>query len=133
LVLAGLGFGVLVLAIHLFAGPDGKVHWAWLMLTYLIHTAGELCLSPIGLAMVTRLAKPEETGLAMGGWFLSVAMGNFVAGRMAALVGGHGSDAALGAAGYVPVFQQLFWIGLVMGAIYFIASPLLNRLMHGVR
>lgn len=133
LVLAGLGFGVLVLAIHLFAGPDGKVHWAWLMLTYLIHTAGELCLSPIGLAMVTRLAKPEETGLAMGGWFLSVAMGNFVAGRMAALVGGHGSDAALGAAGYVPVFQQLFWIGLVMGAIYFIAAPLLNRLMHGVR
>ncbi len=133
LVQAALGFGVLVLALQLFAGPDGKVHWAWLMLTYLIHTTGELCLSPIGLAMVTRLAHPGETGLAMGGWFLSVAMGNFVAGRMAALVGSHGGDAALGAAGYVTVFQQLFWIGLVMGAIYFVAAPLINRLMHGVR
>jgi len=130
---AGLGFGLLVLAIHFFAGPDGKVHWAWLVLTYLIHTTGELCLSPIGLAMVTRLANPSETGLAMGGWFLSVAMGNFVAGRMAALVGSHGGDAALGAAGYAAVFEQLFWIGLVMGAIYFIAAPLINRLMHGVR
>jgi POT family proton-dependent oligopeptide transporter len=133
LVQAGLGFGLLVLAIHFFTGADGKVHWAWLVLTYLIHTMGELCLSPIGLAMVTRLAKPEETGLAMGGWFLSIAMGNFVAGRMAALVGSHGADAAMGAAGYATVFQQLFWIGLVMGAVYFVAAPLINRLMHGVR
>lgn len=133
LVQAALGFGVLVLAIQFFAGADGKVHWAWLLLTYLIHTTGELCLSPIGLAMVTRLAKPSETGLAMGGWFLSVAMGNFVAGRMAALVGSHGGDAAMGAAGYAAVFEQLFWVGLVMGGIYFIAAPLINRLMHGVR
>jgi POT family proton-dependent oligopeptide transporter len=60
-------------------------------------------------------------------------MGNFVAGRMAALVGSHGGDTALSAAGYAAVFEQLFWIGLVMGAIYFIAAPLINRLMHGVR
>ena len=51
--------------------------------TYLIHTMGELCLSPIGLSMVTKLAAEKETGMAMGGWFLSIAMGQYVAGIIA--------------------------------------------------
>jgi proton-dependent oligopeptide transporter, POT family len=82
---AAVGFYVLVFAIDHAVGANGKISWVWLTLTYLIHTMGELCLSPIGLAMVTKLARPEETGLAMGGWFLSIAMANFVAGRIAAI------------------------------------------------
>ena len=135
LVGAALGFYILVFAIGNTVGEDGKISWVWLTLTYLIHTMGELCLSPIGLAMVTKLARPHETGLAMGGWFLSIAMANFVAGRIAAIAsggGGHG-EAAGSLVQYADTFTQLFWLGIVIAALYFFAAPLINRLMHGVK
>jgi proton-dependent oligopeptide transporter, POT family len=134
LVGAALGFYVLVFAIENFVGENGRISWIWLTLTYLIHTMGELCLSPIGLAMVTKLARPEETGLAMGGWFLSIAMANFVAGRIAAIAsGGGGHEGAGSLAQYAEVFTQMFWLGLVIAVIYMVAAPLINRLMHGVK
>ncbi|MCB1607093.1 MAG: oligopeptide:H+ symporter [Xanthomonadales bacterium] len=136
LVGAALGFYVLVFAISNFVDANGKISWMWLTLTYLIHTMGELCLSPIGLAMVTKLARPQETGLAMGGWFLSIAMANFVAGRIAAIAsgggGGHG-EAAGSLAQYSDTFMQLFWIGIVIAVVYFLFAPLINKLMHGVK
>lgn len=132
---AALGFYVLVFAIEHFAQASGKISWAWLALTYLMHTLGELCLSPIGLAMVTKLALPEETGLAMGGWFLSIAMANFVGGRMAAIAagGGGGHEAVGSLATYSAVFEQMFWLGIAIALLYFLAAPLINRLMHGVK
>jgi POT family proton-dependent oligopeptide transporter len=135
LVGAAVGFYILTFAIRNFAEEGGRISWVWLTLTYLIHTVGELCLSPIGLAMVTKLAKPEETGLAMGGWFLSIAMANFVAGRIAAVASGgaaHG-EAAGSLAHYADTFGQLFWIGIVIAAVFFLFAPLINRLMHGVK
>jgi proton-dependent oligopeptide transporter, POT family len=131
-----IGFYVLVLAIKSFAAADGTISWVWLTLMYLIHTLGELCLSPIGLAMVTKLARPSETGLAMGGWFLSIAMANFVAGRIAAIAsgGGGGHEEAAGSLSqYADVFQQLALLGIVIAAIYFFLAPLINKLMHGVK
>ena len=116
-------------------GDTGKISWTWLTLTYLIHTMGELCLSPIGLAMVTKLARPHETGLAMGGWFLSIAMANFVAGRIAAIAaggGGHG-EAAGSLTQYAGVFNQMFLLGIVIAVVFFLFAPLLNRLMHGIK
>ena len=132
---AALGFYVLVFAINNMAEADGRISWIWLTLTYLIHTMGELCLSPIGLAMVTKLARPQETGLAMGGWFLSIAMANFVAGRIAAIAsGGGGHEEAAGSLmQYASVFNQLFLIGIVIAVAFFLAAPLINRLMHGVK
>jgi POT family proton-dependent oligopeptide transporter len=132
---AALGFYVLVFAIEHFAQADGKISWVWLALTYLIHTLGELCLSPIGLAMVTKLALPKETGLAMGGWFLSIAMANFVAGRIAAIAagGGTGHEAAGSLAAYADVFNQMFWMGIAIALAYFLFAPLINKLMHGVK
>ncbi len=132
---AALGFYVLVFAINNMAEADGRISWIWLTLTYLIHTMGELCLSPIGLAMVTKLARPQETGLAMGGWFLSIAMANFVAGRIAAIASGGGAhDQAAGSLlQYASVFNQLFLIGIVIAVAFFLAAPLINRLMHGVK
>lgn len=132
---AAIGFYVLVFAIEHFVGANGKISWAWLALTYLIHTLGELCLSPIGLAMVTKLALPEETGLAMGGWFLTIAMANFVAGRVAAVAAGGGSGQAAGGslAAYADVFQQMFWLGITIALVYFLFAPLINRLMPGVK
>jgi POT family proton-dependent oligopeptide transporter len=133
---AAVGFYVLVFAINNFVEDGGKISWVWLTLTYLIHTMGELCLSPIGLAMVTKLARPHETGLAMGGWFLSIAMANFVAGRIAAIASGGGAghgEAAGSLAQYADTFQQLFFIGIVIAAVYFLAAPLINKLVHGVK
>ncbi len=134
LVGAALGFYILVFAINNTAGADGKISWIWLTLTYLIHTMGELCLSPIGLAMVTKLAKPSETGLAMGGWFLSIAMANFVAGRIAAVASGGGEgDGGSSLVQYASTFNQLFLLGLVIAVLFFLAAPLINKLMHGVK
>jgi|CXWL01.1.fsa_nt_gi POT family proton-dependent oligopeptide transporter len=132
---AAIGFYVLVFAITHMVGDDGKISWVWLTLTYLIHTMGELCLSPIGLAMVTKLARPQETGLAMGGWFLSIAMANYVAGRIAAIASGGGNhdEPAGSLIQYADVFQNLFYLGIAIAIAYFLFAPLINRLMHGVK
>ncbi|HBK54877.1 MAG TPA: MFS transporter, partial [Xanthomonadales bacterium] len=129
-----LGFYALVFSIQFMQGADGRVPALMLTLCYLLHTMGELCLSPIGLSMVTKLARPKEVGLAMGGWFLSVAMGNYVAGLFAAIAasGGHGASAG-SIEGYASVFGQLFWLGLGVGAFFLLVAPLINRLMHGVK
>lgn len=130
------GFYAIVFAIDFMQNDAGKVPALMLMLCYLIHTMGELCLSPIGLSMVTKLAKPREVGLAMGGWFLSVAMGNYMAGLIAAVASGGGEghgDAAGSIAQYGSVFNQLCMTGLVLAAVFFVFSSLVNRLMHGVK
>ncbi len=131
---AAIGFYILVFAINsaLSAGST-EISWMWLTLTYLVHTMGELCLSPIGLAMVTKLARPDETGLAMGGWFLSIAMANFVAGRVAAIASGGAAEGGSSLAQYGATFQQLALLGIVIAVLFFLLSPLVNRLMHGVK
>ncbi len=130
----GLGFYALVFAAGNMQDESGRVPWVMIMLCYLIHTMGELCLSPIGLSMVTKLARPSETGLAMGGWFLSISTGNYVAGQIAKMAASGGGDAEAGSlTGYVQVFDQLFWSGLIAAVVFFILAPLINKLMHGVK
>ncbi len=85
---------------------------------------------PIGLSMVTKLAPVRLVGLGMGGWFLSTAIGNNLAGLFAAGVSGESGmtvDSAL--SGYT--FG--FWILLSGGVLLFLIAPLINKLMHGVR
>ena len=130
----GVGFYVLVFAAGNMLGEDGKMHWFWLSLCYLIHTMGELCLSPIGLSMVTKLALPKEVGLAMGGWFLSVATANYAAGRIAAMAAAGSEGAEAGSmTGYVEVFEQLAIGGVIIAVVFFLVAPLINKLMHGVK
>ncbi len=69
------------------AGADGRVSFLWLAVTYLLHTFGELLLSPVGLSAMTRLAPARVAGLMMGVWFLSLSMGNYMAGRLASFYG----------------------------------------------
>jgi POT family proton-dependent oligopeptide transporter len=137
LIQVALGFYVLVWAISNMQNAAGLVPWIFLALCYLLHTTGELCLSPIGLSMVTKLADEHEVGLAMGGWFLSIAMAQYVAGIIAAIAsgggGGHGEALGSNIAQYSDVYMQLFWLGLVFGVVYLIAAPLINKLMHGVK
>jgi POT family proton-dependent oligopeptide transporter len=135
LIQVALGFLILVFAIGNFQNAAGLVPWIFLALCYLLHTTGELCLSPIGLSMVTKLAAEKETGMAMGGWFLSIAMAQYVAGLIAAVAsgGGHVPEAGAAITQYSDTYMMLFWIGLGFGLAYLVTAPLINKLMHGVK
>jgi POT family proton-dependent oligopeptide transporter len=103
---AGAGFLLLVAPATAAAG-GAKVSPLWLVGVYLLHTIGELCLSPVGLSAMTKLAPPGIAGLLMGVWFVSLSVGNYLGGRIAgfyealplpmlfAAVGGFGVAAAL--------------------------------------
>jgi POT family proton-dependent oligopeptide transporter len=80
----GTGFGVMILA-ALASSNGQKVSPMYLIVTYLFHTVGELCLSPVGLSAMTRLAPTRVVGLMMGVWFLATSVGNKIAGTVASL------------------------------------------------
>jgi POT family proton-dependent oligopeptide transporter len=80
LLFAGLGFAILIPV----ANSHNVSPW-WLALTYLLHTIGELCLSPVGLSAMTKLAPARAVGLIMGVWFLATSVGNFIGGRLASV------------------------------------------------
>jgi len=84
LVLVAAGFGVLIVAARLAASGVKVSPW-WLVTTYVLHTLGELCLSPVGLAAMSRLAPARIASLTMGVWFLASAVGNYLGGRVAGL------------------------------------------------
>lgn len=130
--LVAVGFTVLVLSIA-YLVEDGRIPWEMLALAYLINTMGELCLSPIGLSMVTKLAAMRDTGLAMGAWFLCTAIGNYVAGAVAAVASGGGASGNEGIAQYATIYWQIAIAGFVFGAAFLLFAPLVNKLMHGVR
>lgn len=138
LIQVSLGFLLLVFAIGNMQNAAGLVPWIFLALCYLLHTTGELCLSPIGLSMVTKLADDKEVGLAMGGWFLSIAMAQYVAGLIAAVASGgtsegHGAPVAATITQYSDIYMLLFQIGLGFGIVYLVLAPFINKLMHGVK
>jgi POT family proton-dependent oligopeptide transporter len=83
LIVLGLGFGVMVWASILTNNQEHQVGMLWLNLTYLLHTVGELCLSPVGLSTVTKLAPQRKVGQMMGVWFMSISLGNLMAGLVA--------------------------------------------------
>lgn len=83
LILLGLGFGVMVWASILTINQTKQVGPQWLVLTYLLHTCGELCLSPVGLSTVTKLAPHRKVGQMMGIWFMSLSLGNLIGGLVA--------------------------------------------------
>jgi len=86
LVFLSLGFLVVAGAAVVSAqGGGSRVSPAWLIVVYVLHTIGELCLSPVGLSTVTKLAPERLVGSMMGVWFLAASLGNFVGGRIAGL------------------------------------------------
>ena len=85
LMFLGVGFAVLAWG-SVNATLENPVSPAWLVVTYFIHTVGELCLSPIGLSSITRLSPARYVGQMMGIWFMGAALGNLVAGRVAGLI-----------------------------------------------
>ena len=138
LALVGAGFIVLVWAINTQAGPDFRVAFTWLALAYVLHSVAELFLSPIGLSMISKLSAPKIVGLMMGVWFLSSAVAHTVAGIIAgqtasATVGGVVVDPAAQLNTYAKVFNQIGWASVIVGGVLLLLSPLLKRMMAGVK
>gem|GEM_PF-22632 len=112
----------------------GKAMLYWLLLCYLLATWGELCLSPIGLSMVTKLAPIRYASIAMGCWFLASSLSYVLAGYMASYFGsGEGVSIFFGAdAGLADFFLLMAVIPFVIGTVALCLSPTLKKKMHGV-
>ncbi len=125
-----LAFLLLIFVLSKMVGADNKIPFWSLIAVYLIQSVGELCLSPIGLSMVTKLAPARVVALGMGGWFLSTGIGNNLSGIFASSVSGEtGMTTESALSGYT--FG--FWALAGAGVILFLIAPLVNKLMHGVK
>jgi proton-dependent oligopeptide transporter, POT family len=139
LALMGVGAGFLFLVWGAqFAGPDFKVGLWWLAGLYLIHSVAELCISPVGLSMITKLSIARIVGLMMGVWFLSIAVAQYVAGLVAQVasvetVGGQVTNLQVSLNTYVGVFTAIGWISAGIGVVLLLLSWPLKHLMHGVK
>ena len=126
LALLGVGFAVLIVAAQMIIASGGKVGPQWLLLTYLVHTCGELCLSPIGLSNVTKLAPPRFASQMMGTWFLGAAVGNLAAGRIGGAIGTN-------VASMPSQFLRMTLVGVGAGAVMLLLAPVFRRWMGSVR
>jgi len=122
LLFVGAGFALLVVAAGLSANGVKVSPW-WLVVVYLLHTYGELSLSPVGMSAVTKLAPVRVTGLMMGLWYLGISVGNFIGGRLASLYG----SMAL-----TTLFGIIAAVGIGAGLIMFALTPPIKRLMGDV-
>lgn len=133
---AGLGFGALVLGAQ-FANDAGKVAMVWLVLAYLLHTTGELCISPVGLSAVSKLSIKKVVGVSMGTWFLATALSETIStriGKLAAIdtTDGVAAEATTILITYTKLYELLMWIGIGAGFAVILLSPLLRKGMRGI-
>jgi POT family proton-dependent oligopeptide transporter len=139
LILLGLSFYVFVLAGSM-AGSDGKISLGMFVLGYFVMSSGELCLSPIGLSMITKLSPAKMVGLMMGMWFLASAFGQYVAGLVGTLMAipseGGGAARVINSVETLPVymgvFQKIAWVSMGCGVLLLLLSPILKRWMKDV-
>ena len=137
--LSGVGGGFLFLVWGTqFAGDDFKVGIWWLAGLYLIHSMAELMISPVGLSMVTKLSIARIVGLMMGLWFVSIACAQYVGGLVAQVasvetVGGQVTNLKVSLDTYAGVFETIGFASAAIGGVLLLISPLLKRLMHGVK
>lgn len=127
--LVQMGFGFLVLYVAAgFVVQGEKVAPTWLILTYLLHTTGELCLSPVGLSAVTKLAPPRYVGQMLGTWFTASALGNLIAG----LAAGHLADDS-NVAAMPSRFLLVFMTTAGTGLLLWLVSGHIKRMMGNIR
>jgi POT family proton-dependent oligopeptide transporter len=140
LALVSLGYVVIAFAVYGLGIAD-KVSMFWLIALYVIHTMGELCLSPIGLSMVSKLSPIRFSSLLMGTWFLANAAANKFAGTLSALIPGGGENGEAAKTTSFLGFQianlfDFFMVFIVMcgvaAAILFVLSRWLEKRMHGI-
>ena len=127
LMLVGLGFLVFVGGAR-GAGAAAATPVLFVFLIYLLHTMAELCLSPVGLSAMNRLAPLHLASFIMGAWFYMTAVGNYIAGKIGEATGGEGGTMTQG------LTLDIYWkIGLVsigIGVVVLALSPIVRRWMH---
>ncbi|MBA3525347.1 MAG: peptide MFS transporter [Sphingomonas sp.] len=123
----GLGFLVFVWGANT-VGAEVMTPVIFVFLLYLLHTTGELCLSPVGLSAMNRLAPPFMASLIMGAWFYMTAVGNFVGGKIGEATGGH--DGEMTKEATLAVYSQIGWITLGVSVVVLALSPFVKRWMH---
>jgi POT family proton-dependent oligopeptide transporter len=112
----------------MIAGDNGKASWVFLVVTYCLHTIGELCLSPVGLSFVTKLAPKKLAGLLMGVWFMAIFAGNVLSGEVGSLYESMSHQPG----GFVKFFG--IFVATSIGAAFVMLVTLkpIKKLMHGV-
>lgn len=137
----GLGFLFLSLAFYVFystrffASAEGLTSLEVFTLAYFVITFGELCLSPIGLSIMTKLSPQPLQGVMMGMWFLASAYGQYVAGILGAGMASPNENASLSEKliSYTDGYQQLAIYALISGIVLLAISPMVRRLMGNVK
>ena len=130
LVLLGLGFAILAYgASDIPSGAKtASVSMIFLILAYLFHTMGELCLSPLGLSYLSKLVPARMIGFMFGVWYLAIAVGQKLANTMGGMIDKISAEYSLG------VFFLIFAVvPIAVGLVSMILNPVLKKLMHGVR
>ncbi len=129
MIFLGIGFGML--AWGSAAIPQGaktaSVSLFWLVIAYLLHTMGELCLSPVGLSYVSKLVPAKKIGLMFGLWYLAIAIGN----KLAGFVGGY-IDIIVNKYSMSAFFLIFTIIPVLVGIILILITPKMKKMMHGV-
>lgn len=127
LIIMSIGFGLLAFGSHGVAAGV-KVSMIWLVLAYLFHTLGELCLSPVGLSYVSKLVPARMIAFMFGMWYLAIAIGN----KLAAIIGGQIENITKEYS--LSTFFLIFTIvPMVAGVLVMLLHPVLKKLMHNVR
>jgi POT family proton-dependent oligopeptide transporter len=105
-----------------YSGEQGKVLPSWLCLTYLLFTTGELCISPVGLSTITKLAPEKFASQMMGIWFIAAALGNLIAGQVGGIIENFPHRA---------IFQTVAIVIGVVGLIMLVFTPIIQKKMMG--
>ena len=120
----GLGFLIFVWGANT-VGPAAMTPVLFVFLIYLLHTTGELCLSPVGLSAMNRLAPAFMASLVMGAWFYMSAVGNFVAGKIGEATGGESGDMTKGAV--LEIYNQIGWVAIGLSARTTTPTPIATQ------
>lgn len=131
LALLQVGFGFLLFAWGaLGAGGASGVATPvlFVFLIYFFHTTAELCLSPVGLSAMNRLAPRHLASFIMGAWFYMTAVGNFIAGKIGEATGGEGGG--MTQAGTLGIYSKIGWVAVGVGGVVLLLSPIVKRWMH---
>jgi len=126
LIQVGLSFLALVWGAEMMGGV--MIPAILVFVLYLLQTTGELCLSPVGLSAMNRLAPRHMASLIMGAWFFATAGGEFVAGKIGQAIGGEGGEMTKEAS--LAMYAKIGWIGFGLGVAVLVVAPLVKRLMH---
>jgi len=130
LILLGLGFGVLVFGTMGIApgAQTASVSMIFLIFAYLLHTMGELCISPVGLSYLSKLVPGRMIGFMFGIWYLAIAIGNKAAGSMGGMIDKITAEYSLST-----FFLIFTLVPAGIGVLSMLLNPLLKKLMHGVK